>query len=45
MSNDDSGITDNAPLEATLGIEGTKVHTNALRSKPFTSLWTPTGHQ
>jgi hypothetical protein len=40
MSDDDSGITDNAPLEATLGIEGRTPRTNALRSKPFASLWT-----
>lgn len=45
MSDDESGITRNATLEATLGIEGGKVRTNALRSKPFTALWTPTGHQ
>ena len=35
----------NATIEATLGIEGGKARTNALRSKPFTALWTPTGHQ
>jgi len=45
MSDDDSGITENAPLEATLGIEGRTRRTNALRSKPFSSLWTPNGHQ
>ena len=45
MSNDDSGITDNATLEATLGIEGTTRRTNALLSKPLASLWTPKGHQ
>ena len=45
MSDDDSGIRRNATLEATLGIEGTTRRTNALRSKPFTSLWTPKGHQ
>ena len=36
---------ENATLEATLGIEGTTRRTNALRSKPMASLWTPKGHQ
>ena len=45
MSDDESGTTRKSPLEATMGIEGTTRRTNALRSKPPASLWTPKGHQ